>query len=68
MKLYCLFLNQCSPGMLTEIKSTVGFEEFEMKQDGIGLLGLIREVMCGVEKKSNTFVAPGTLVAHRLST
>ena len=36
--------------MLTEIKSMVEFEEFEMKQDGIGLLGLIREVMCGVEK------------------
>ena len=50
MKLYYLFLNQCSPGMHTEIKSTDEFKEFEMKQDGIGLLGLIREVMCWVEK------------------
>ena len=56
MKPYYLFLNQCSPGMLSKIKSTVEFEEFEMKQDGIGLLGLIREVICGVESISR---APG---------
>ena len=41
MKLYYLFLNQCSPGMHTKIKSTDEFEEFEIKQDSIGLLGLI---------------------------
>ena len=50
MKLFYLFLNQCSPPMITELKSTDEFEGFETKQDGIGLLGLIREVMCGVEK------------------
>jgi hypothetical protein len=50
MKLYYLFLNQCSPPMVTELKSTDEFEDYETNQDGIGLLGLIREVMCGVEK------------------
>ena len=39
-----------SPPTITEFKSTAKFEDFETKQDGIGLLGLIREVMHGVEK------------------
>ena len=50
MKLYYLFLNQCSPPMITELKSMEKFKDFETKQDGIGLLGLIRGSMCGVKK------------------
>ena len=47
MELFYLFLNQCSPPIITELKSTAESEIFETKQDGIGLLGLIQEVMRG---------------------
>ena len=50
MELYYLFLNQYSPPMIIELKSTGKFRDFETKQDGIRLLELIQEVMCGVEK------------------
>ena len=36
--------------MLTEVKSLVKLEDLKAKQDGIGLLRLIREVICSVEK------------------
>ena len=49
MKLFYLFLNQYSPPMIAELKSTDKFEDFEKKQDGIGLLGFIRKVMCEVK-------------------
>ena len=50
MKLFYLFTAQCSPQMTTELKSTDEFKDSETKQDDIGLLGLIQEIMCGVKK------------------
>ena len=50
MKLFYLFTTQCSLQMITELKSTEKIEDLEMKQDCIGILGLIWEVMCAIEK------------------
>ena len=50
MELFCLFVNQCSLQMITELKSTDKFKGFETNQDGIGLLGLIRVIVCSVKK------------------
>ena len=43
------FQDQISPQLLTKVQGSRKYEQTESKQDGTGILGLIREVMCRVE-------------------
>ena len=49
-KFFSVFQDQSSLRLTTNVEGSSSFKEIEAKQNGIGLLGLIQEVMCGVEQ------------------
>ena len=48
-KLYYMLREQCSLAMITKIEGSKGLKSAQETLDGIGLLVLIRAIMCGVE-------------------
>ena len=48
--LYYILRGKCSLAMITKIEGSKGFKDAQETLDRIGLLVLIREIMCGMEQ------------------
>ena len=49
-ELFYLLQGQCAPDLMTKIKATKGWKSTDAAQDGIALLGIIKQFMGGVEQ------------------
>ena len=48
-KLYSLLLEQCSRALRSKLEGSTGYKKVESDQDGIALVDMIRQIMCGAQ-------------------